>query len=128
LWPTIRALLLSLPLIAAVSGCRTTKSAAVHTEYKYVYQRDSVYIDCTDTIYFEKVGDTVRIREKITEKSYYYTIYRDTLRNSDTLIVKDTVVMQSHCKKNGGKWFAAGFIIGILIIFAAWILKKIYLR
>ena len=87
-----------------------------------------MYIDCTDTIFFEKVGDTVKIREKITEKSYYYTIYRDTLRNSDTLIVKDTVVMQSQCKKNGGKWFAAGFIVGILIIFAAWIVKKIYLR
>ena len=128
MWPTIRALLLSLPLIAAVSGCRTTKSAAVHTEYKYVYQRDSIYVDCTDTFYIEKRGDTVTIKEKQVEKRYFYTIYRDTLRNSDTLIVKDTVVMQSQCKKNGGKWFAAGFIIGILIIFAAWILKKIYLR
>lgn len=119
-------------LLLAVSGCRSVKETAqTRTEYVNVYQRDSVRVDCTDTFFVEKSGDTVRIMEKITEKEYHYTVYRDTLRSRDTLIVKEKVTAaavewQKPCKR--WKFFMFGFFTAVLIIFAARILIKIYLK
>lgn len=112
-----------------LSGCRTVKEASVRTEYVKVYQRDSVFVDCTDTLFVEVNGDTVRIREKITEREYHYTVFRDTLMRCDTLKYVEKVAVQSECPKPR-RWafFLAGFCIGILIIFAARILIKIYLK
>lgn len=120
-------------LLLLVSGCRSVKDTTqVRTEYVNVYQRDSVWVDCTDTIFVEKTGDTVRILEKITEKEYHYTVYRDTLRSHDTLVMEKTVTVAASSdtprKRNGWKFFAFGFFTAILIIFAARILIKIYLK
>ena len=101
----------------------------MRTEYVKVYQRDSVFVDCTDTLYMEVRGDTVVMREKITEREYHYTVFRDTLRSCDTLRYVEKVAVQSDCPKvRRWPWFIAGFCIGILIIFAARILIKIYLK
>ena len=124
--------LIPLLLLLLVSGCRSVKETTqVRTEYVNVYQRDSVWVDCTDTFFVEKSGDTVRILEKITEKEYHYTIYRDTLRSRDTLVVKKTVTAATSDtpkKRNGWKFFVFGFFTAILLIFAARILIKIYLK
>lgn len=119
-------------LLLAVSGCRSVKETTQsRTEYVNVYQRDSVRVDCTDTFFVEKSGDTVRILEKITEKEYHYTVYRDTLRSRDTLVVKEKITAaavggQKPCKR--WNFFLFGFFTAILIIFAARILIKIYLK
>lgn len=119
-------------LLFAVSGCRSAKETTqVRTEYVNVYQRDSVWVDCTDTFFVEKSGDTVRILEKITEKEYHYTVYRDTLRSRDTLVVEKTVTAaaaegQKPCRR--WKFFVFGFLSAVLIIFAARILIKIYFK
>ena len=119
-------------LLLFVSGCRSFKETTqTSTEYLNVYQRDSVWVDCTDTLFVEKSGDTVRILEKITEREYHYTVYRDTLRSRDTLIVKEKVTAaaaDTPKKKNGWKFFVFGFFTAVLIIFAARILIKIYLK
>lgn len=119
-------------LLLAVSGCRSVKETTqVRTQYAAVYQRDSVYVDCTDTIFVEKSGDTVRILEKITEKEYHYTVFRDTLRSRDTLIVEKTVTAAASDtpkKRNGWKFFAFGFFTAVLIIFAARLLIRFYLK
>ena len=119
-------------LLLLVSGCRSVKETTqTRTEYVNVYQRDSVWVDCTDTFFVEKSGDTVRILEKITEKEYHYTIYRDTLRSRDTLVVEKTVTAATSDtpkKRNGWKFFAGGFLSAVLIIFAARIFIKIYLK
>ena len=107
------------------------ETTQVRTEYVNVYQRDSVWVDCTDTFFVEKSGDTVRIMEKITEKEYHYTVYRDTLRSRDTLVVEKTVTAaaaDTPRKRNGWKFFAFGFFTAVLIIFAARILIRIYLK
>ena len=101
----------------------------MRTEYVKVYQHDSVFVDCTDTLYVELRGDTVRIREKVTEREYHYTVFRDTLRSCDTLRYVEKVAVQSECPKvRRLPWFLAGLCIGILVIFAARILIKIYLK
>ena len=116
-------------LLLLVSGCRTEREAQVHTEYVKVYQRDSVYVDCTDTLYVEVRGDTVRVREKVTEREYHYTVFRDTLRSCDTLTYVEKVAVQSECPKvRRWPWLFAGMCIGILIIFATRIIIKIYLK
>ena len=119
-------------LLLLVSGCRSVKETTqTRTEYVNVYQRDSVWVDCTDTFFVEKNGDTVRILEKITEKEYHYTVYRDTLRSRDTLIVKEKFTAadaETPRKRNGWKFFVFGFFTAILLIFAARILIKIYLK
>lgn len=121
-------------LLLLVSGCRSVKETTrARTEYVNVYQRDSVRVDCTDTFFVEKSGDTVRILEKITEKEYHYTVYRDTLRSRDTLVVEKTVTAASTVdgvtrKPRRFMWFIAGFFIGIIVIFAVRIIIKMYLK
>lgn len=109
------------PLLAvSLCCCRVAeRSAQVRTEYVYKYQRDSVYIDCTDTVFVQQRGDTVRILEKRTEREYYYTIYRDTLRTSDTLVVERVKVERERAKKNGGRMFLFGLYSALFLIFAA---------
>lgn len=124
--------IISLIPLLLVSGCRSiNETTQVRTEYVNVYQRDSVWVDCTDTFFVEKNGDTVRILEKITEREYHYTVYRDTLRSRDTLVVEKTVTAAASDtpkKRNGWKFFAVGFFTAILLIFAARILIRIYLK
>lgn len=130
LWRTTRAWL-PLLLCLLVSGCRTTEKAVdVRTEYVYQFQRDSIYIDCTDTVYWMQKGDTVTIREKQVVREYYYTIYRDTLRTSDTLIREKVVQAAVSAEKpiKRWRWFFSGACVAFIVIFAAKIIIKIYLK
>lgn len=116
-------------LVVLLAGCRTLKSEAVRSEYRYVTRWDSVFVDCTDTFYVEVRGDTVRIREKVTEREIRYTVLTDTLRVGDTVTVVERVMANGDCPKvRRWPWMVAGLCIGILIIFAAKILIKIYLK
>lgn len=119
-----------LPAAAAIlllAGCRT-RQAETRTEYRYVTQHDSVRVERWDTVRIETRGDTVRVFEKLVEREYWSTVYRDTLRQSDTLIVERTTVERPPCKRNGWKWLLAGLAIGITITIVIRILIKIYLK
>ena len=102
----------------------------VSTQYMRVYERDSVYIDCTDTLYVVERGDTVRITETKTVREYRYRILRDTA------IVKDTVAVEVRTGAAADRpkpcrrlfFFIAGAATSILIIFAAKLLIWIYTR
>ena len=112
-----------------LAGCRTLKSEAVRTEYRYVSRWDSVFVDCTDTLYVEVRGDTVRIREKVKEREIRYTVLTDTLRVADTVTVVERVMANGDCpKQKRWPWLVAGLCIAILFIFAAKIVIKIYFR
>ena len=112
-----------------LAGCRTLKSEAVRTEYRHVARRDSVFVDCTDTLYVEVRGDTVRIREKVAEREYRFTILTDTLRVADTVTVVERVMANGDCpKQKRWPWLIAGLCIAIFFIFAARIIIKIYFR
>lgn len=123
-----------IPLLLLVSGCRSVKETTqVRTEYVNVYQHDSVRVDCTDTFFVEKSGDTLRILEKITEKEYHYTVYRDTLRSHDTLMVEKTVTTaassdESERKPRRFMWFFIGICVGVVLFFAIKTLLKIFLK
>lgn len=123
-----------LPIIATLcvllvlSGCRQVNEIT-KTEYRYIYQRDSVFRDCTDTIMIERNEDTVKIYEKFTEKQYYYNYFRDTLRMCDTMRIEknNTIIKENKQRKKGLIWFIIGFFSSIFVIFAVKILKKWYL-
>ena len=102
----------------------------VSTQYVRVYERDSVYIDCTDTLYVVERGDTVRITETKTVREYRYRILRDTAIVTDTVAVevRTEAAADSPRKCHRWKFFVAGAATSILIIFAAkmivWFLTK----
>lgn len=122
--------IISLIPLLLVSGCRTEKEARLHTEYMKVYERDSVYVDCTDTLYVLERGDTVRITETKTVKEWRYKVLRDTARITDTVTVEIRTAAAADNPKPCNRWkfFAAGAVCAILLIFAARILIKIYLK
>lgn len=116
-------------LAVLLAGCRMLKSEAVRTEYRYVTRWDSVFVDCTDTFYVEVRGDTVRVKEKVTEREIRYTILTDTLRVGDTVTVTERVMANGDCPKvRRWPWMVTGFCVAILIIFAAKIIIRIYLK
>ena len=119
-----------IPLLLLVSGCRTEKEARLHTEYVKVYERDSVYVDCTDTLYVVERGDTVRITETKTVKEWRYKFLRDTARITDTVTVEIRTAAAADNPKPCKRWkfFVAGAACAILIIFAAKIIIRIYLK
>lgn len=123
----MRRWMLPAAVILLLAGCRT-RQAETRTDYRYVTQHDSVRVERWDTVRIETRGDTVRVFEKLVEREYFSTIYRDTLRQSDTLRIERTTVEKSQCKKNGWKWLLAGLAIGITITIAIRVLIKIYLK
>lgn len=115
-WPLPLAIAAAVLLLA---GCRT-RQAETRTEYRYITQRDSVRVERWDTIRVEVKGDTVRIYERLTEREFYSTVYRDTLRQSDTLRIERTTVEKKQCRN--GRFFATGIASGaamLAIIIAA---------
>lgn len=102
----------------------------VSTQYVRVYERDSVYVDCTDTLYVVERGDTVRITETKTVREYRYKIIRDTAIVKDTVAVEVRTGAAADSPKKCHRWkfFVAGVFTAILIIFAAKILIWIYTR
>lgn len=125
-------LLLWIWLLFAVSGCRTAQSVEKSsTAYQVIMKHDSVWVRETDTVRVFVMGDTVRIFEKQTFFKEYYTIYRDTLRTSDTLRVEKIVQLaaaESPKPVKRWRWFMFGAYVCLIIIFAVRILKAIYLR
>lgn len=101
-------------------GCKFTKEAVVRTEYRTVWQHDSVFIDCTDTVFLLQRGDTVTIREKSIDRRYYFRIFTDTIRNADTVTVTERVMVRdTDCPKlKRWPWFAAGMgvVVGLIVI------------
>lgn len=102
----------------------------MRTEYVAVYERDSVYVDCTDTLYVVERGDTVRVTEIKTVREWRYKVLRDTARVTDTVRVEVKTGAATASPKPCHRWkfFAAGAGCAILIIFAARILIKVYLK
>ena len=119
-------------LLLAVSGCTSVREAHSRVEYISVYERDSVWVDCTDTLYIFERGDTVRIVETKTVKEYRYKILKDTARVTDTVTVEKVTTLRSpeaaQRKVRRWLWFCAGFFTAVLIIFAIRILIRIYLK
>lgn len=119
-------------LLLTVSGCTSVREAHSRVEYVSVYERDSVWVDCTDTLYIFERGDTVRILKTKTVREYRYKILTDTARVTDTVTVEKVTTLRSpetaQRKVRRWPWFCAGFISAVLIIFAIRILIKIYLK
>lgn len=119
-------------LLLTVSGCSSVREAYSRVEYVSVYERDSVWVECTDTLYVFERGDTVRILETKTVKEYRYKVLKDTARITDTVIVEKVTTLRSpeaaQRKVRRWPWFCAGLISAFLIIFAIRILIKIYLK
>ena len=118
----------ALLLAIFASSCRHVQQVT-KTEYRYIVQHDSVWRDCTDTIMIERLGDTVKIYEKLTEKQYYYNYFRDTLRRCDTVRIEknNTIVKENKQRKKGFIWFIIGFFSSIFVIFAVKNFIKWYL-
>lgn len=123
-WPLLLCL-----LAVSLSACKTQEKA-VRTEYRYIHTHDSVRVEKWDTVRVEIKGDTVRIFEKLHEREYFSTIYRDTLRMSDTLRIERTTVAATGNEKpiKRWRWFLFGAVLSFIVIFAARILIKIYLK
>lgn len=102
----------------------------MRTEYVAVYERDSVYVDCTDTLYVVERGDTVRVTEIKTVREWRYKVMRDTALVTDTVRVEVRTGAATSGPKPCHRWkfFAGGFLSAILIIFAARILIRLYLK
>lgn len=122
----MRRVFLILAALLLFAGCKTVEKTK--TVYVSRFQVDSVYIDCTDSVFFTKIGDTVTIREILTRTEYRYRLLTDTLRQSDTVIVTKKELVNTTCGKARKNFFIFGLIIGLLIIFALYLLTKKLLR
>lgn len=103
-----------------------------HVEYRTLYERDSILVDCTDTLYVVERGDTVRITEIKTVREYKWRVIHDTASVTDT-VYKEVKTMTAADSGTGKplkrwRWFVFGFVTAIFIIFAVRILIKIYLK
>lgn len=116
----IRLLILSLMLL--LCGCKTTE--IVRERHHYTSTIDSVYIDSTDTLYYIVKGDTVTIREVKTRTEYRYRMLSDTILHIDTIVVTKKELVNSNCGKARKNFFILGLIIGIIVIFALYLLAK----
>lgn len=107
------------------------KDVEVRTEYRTLVDRDSIFIDCTDTVFVIQKGDTVKVVEKVTEREYRYKMLHDTLRVADTVTVEKVTTLSGTSEGKPVKrwrWFLFGFFSGIIIIFAVRILIKVFLK
>lgn len=97
----------------------------MRTEYRYIVQRDSVRVERWDTVRVEVRGDTIRIFERLHEREYYSTIYRDTLRRCDTLMIMKEQTEKSKKRANGAKWYLIGLASGVFLLILTIILIKL---
>lgn len=118
-------MLLLLAGVSLLAGCRTSEQA-VRVEYRNLVQRDSVYVDCTDTLFVFVKGDTVRIREKVTETRHHYSVLHDTIRKADTVRVKEVMAAARECPpKRRGLFFFFGALTAFFLYLCTIIVKKI---
>lgn len=126
-WHITRAWRLALLLagVSLLAACRTSEHA-VRVEYRNLVQRDSVYVDCTDTLFVFVKGDTVRIREKVTEMRHHYSVLHDTISKADTVKVKEVMAAARECPpKRRGLFFFFGVLSTVFLYLCAIIVKKI---
>lgn len=109
-------------MMMLLCGCRTTE--IVRERHHYSSTIDSVYIECTDTLYYIVIGDTVKISEVVTRTEYRYRMLSDTILHIDTVVVTKKELVNSNCGKVRKNFFIFGLIIGIIIIFALNLLTK----
>lgn len=108
------------------------REVEVRTEYRTQIQRDSVYVDCTDTVFVLKTGDTVKVVEKQTVYEYRYKVLKDTLYMTDTVTVEKKTLESAETGKNKPikrwRWYLFGFMSSTAIWAVLRILVKIYLK
>lgn len=106
-------------MLPAVNGCKSHEKA-VKTEYRYIHSHDSVRVEKWDTVRIEIKGDTVRIFEHLHEIERVSTVYRDTLRQADTLRIERVAVKETTGKPvKRWRWFVFGAfsaIFGTILI------------
>lgn len=119
-------MLLLLAGVSLLEGCRTSEQA-VRVDYRNIVQRDSVYVNCTDTLFVFVKGDTVRIREKLTETRHHYSVIHDTIRKADTVRVKEVISAAAReCPpKRRGLFFTLGALTAFFLYLCTIIVKKI---
>lgn len=116
----IRLLILSLMLL--LCGCRTTE--IIRERHHYSSTIDSVYIECTDSVFVLMAGDTVRIREVERRVEYRLKYISDTIVSTDTVRVAAMNGEKKTLAKTRKNYYIFGLICGIIIIFALSLLTK----
>lgn len=100
-------------------GCRTRyitlTNEHVKTEYKTLYQRDSIYL--VDSVYIYNKGDTVFV-EKIKKTNKYHTL-RDTVFINDTIRIDKPVITDANRSKANNTLFVWSVISTVILILAA---------
>ncbi|MDO4727091.1 MAG: hypothetical protein Q4A56_07740 [Porphyromonadaceae bacterium] len=104
-------------------GCRTRyitlTNEHVKTEYKTLYQRDSIYL--VDSVYIYNKGDTVFV-EKIKKTNKYHTL-RDTVFINDTIRVEDKPVITDTNRRKANNTLVVWSVISTVILILAAIYK-----
>lgn len=98
----------------------------MRTEYRYIVQRDSVRVERWDTVRVEVRGDTIRIFERLHEREYYSTIYRDTLRRCDTVMIVREKSEKPRKRANGVKWYLIGLVSGVFLLILTIFMIKLF--
>lgn len=104
-------------IVIALTLCGCSVREVVKNHYFTHTYVDSTYIDCTDTVFIVKTGDTVRITETKTRVEYRFRTICDTISRIDTLYVEKTKKAVGN-GENGGffrKFGVWSFIILIVI-------------
>lgn len=100
-------------------GCRTRyitlTNEHVKTEYKTLYQRDSIYL--VDSVYIYNKGDTVFV-EKIKKTNKYHTL-RDTVFINDTIRIDKPVITDTNRRKANNTLVVWSVISTVILILAA---------
>lgn len=119
----MRKIVCILSILALIlSSCKPVE--VVHDHYHNHFERDSVFFNTKDSVFFWQIGDTVRIKEVHHYTECRYVTQYDTLRTCDTLTIVKNAAKVGKCQKKCGGWFAAGLLIGIFVIFATILLTK----
>lgn len=100
-------------------GCRTRyitlTNEHVKTEYKTLYQRDSIYL--VDSVYIYNKGDTVFV-EKIKKTNKYHTL-RDTVFINDIIRIDKPVITDTNRRKANNTLVVWSVISTVILILAA---------
>jgi hypothetical protein len=122
----MKKIVLFLLISVCFAACVQTKYIPVETiktEYKSLFQRDSIYFK--DSIYIRERGDTVFVDK-------YRYVYRDRFLNDTTLRIDsvsvpypvkgDTII---EYKRDVFWWIGLAAIIIVLVYFVLWVRRKI---
>lgn len=120
----MKKLLVILSMLLLLAGCRTHEVVSVRHHFSHT--TDSVYVECTDSVFVLLAGDTVRIREVERRVEYRLKYIADTIVSTDTVRVAIGNGEKKTLAKTRKNYFIFGLICGIIAIFAfVMLLKKI---